>query len=102
MKFEILEIIRHHSIDDRIKSNQIRKELEWLGIQAEPSQIRAEVNMLRVEGYPIGSDSNGYFFAKDQTELSHTKAQLISRADKMIKAVRGLDKCFRAELELFI
>lgn len=101
MKFEILEIIQHHDIGNRIKSNQICKELGWLGIQAEPSQIRGEINSLRVEGHPIGSDSRGYFLAKNQTELSHTKAQIISRVEKMVKAVKGLDKCFQIEPELF-
>lgn len=101
MKNQILSIIKNHTFQDRIKGKVIVKELKnRYDIIAEESQIRTGVNELRIEKYPIGSDGAGYFYALDDRELEHTIAQMTSRVDKMMQAVRGLNKCFEKKGQL--
>lgn len=56
------------------------------------TQIRKAVNTLRVCGYPICSDFNGYYFAKNKNEVLKTIAQLSSRTKKINDAKKGLSK----------
>ena len=98
MNNEILSIISQHYVDDKIKNAGIRKELfNRYGIEADDSQIRITVNELRVAKHPIGSDREGYFLARFEHELDHTKAQMTSRVGNIMRAVTGLEKSFQSE-----
>ena len=52
--------------------------------------LRRTINELRVDGTPVCSDSNGYFFAANTREIDITMAHLASRSNEMIKAREGL------------
>lgn len=54
------------------------------------AMLRGIVHDWRAKGYPICSDSGGYYYAKTQEELERTIKQLTSRANKIIEAVDGL------------
>ena len=44
-----------------------------------PSQVSALMAYLRMQGYPIGSNGNGYFWAKRPEELDQTIEHMESR-----------------------
>lgn len=54
------------------------------------SLLRKSINELRVEGYPVCSDSNGYFYAGCPEEIDVTIAHLASRSREMDHAKNGL------------
>lgn len=54
------------------------------------SLLRKSINELRVEGYPVCSDSNGYFYAGCPEEIDITIAHLASRSREMDYAKEGL------------
>jgi len=52
--------------------------------------LRKNINGLRVEGYPVCSDSNGYFYAGCPEEIDVSIAHLASRSREMARAKEGL------------
>lgn len=54
------------------------------------SLLRRNINELRVEGHPVCSDSNGYFYAACPEEIDITIAHLASRSREMNRAMEGL------------
>lgn len=54
--------------------------------------LHRAINELRVEGYPICSDTNGYFYAANSEEIDGTVQHLVSRAQEMLTARDGLEK----------
>ncbi len=44
-----------------------------------PSQVSALIGYLRMQGYPIGSNGKGYFWAKDPEHLDETIEHMESR-----------------------
>jgi hypothetical protein len=56
--------------------------------------IRAIVNSLRVNGYPICSSKNGYFFAQNKAEILQTINNLRSRMESIREAFFGLMDCY--------
>jgi hypothetical protein len=56
--------------------------------------IRAIVNSLRVNGYPICSSKNGYFFAHNKAEILQTVNNLRSRMKSIREAYFGLMDCY--------
>ncbi len=65
------------------------KELE-AAFSLKGTEVRKAVNALRCAGYPICSDSLGYYFASSQEEIRATVMQLNSRITKIAKARNGL------------
>lgn len=61
------------------------------------AEIRKTVNALRCGGFPVCSDTAGYYFAQTQDEVNATVAQLNGRITKIANAKNGL----LAEMELF-
>lgn len=55
------------------------------------AEVRRLVNSLRVQGYPIGSCSTGYYFMSNPQEVDETLAGLWGRIDAMMMAVDGLE-----------
>ena len=71
--------------DNRITS----KALEMLtGMTG--AEIRREINKLRQQGYPIGSDRRGYFIATSAQEIVPTIRNLNSRMAAINRAIAGL------------
>lgn len=54
--------------------------------------LRRAITELQVEGHPICSDTNGYFYAVSVDEIESTVAHLTSRAQEMEAARDGLLK----------
>lgn len=54
--------------------------------------LHQTINELRVEGYPICSNTNGYFYARCVEELDNTITHLTSRSKDMEVARDGLEK----------
>ena len=61
------------------------------------AEIRKTVNALRCGGFPVCSDTAGYYYAATQAEVNTTVAQLNSRITKISNAKNGL----LASMELF-
>lgn len=58
------------------------------------STIRDAINYERSIGKPIGNNGKGYFWALNDEELEHTRAQMRSRIGKMFQALKGIDTAF--------
>lgn len=54
------------------------------------TEVRKTINNLRSEGYPICSDTIGYYYAANQAEINNTISQLNSRITKISNARNGL------------
>lgn len=91
----ILRIISEHTTDEPIKSRQIE-----LRTQLSGAEIREIVHELRLSKHPIASDDRGYYMARSEQELEHTKAQLRSRGSKILEVARALDDCFASKEQL--
>jgi len=52
--------------------------------------------------YPIAGESDGYFMARNKSELGHTIASLKSRGSKIFEVADALEECFNEveQLEL--
>ena len=61
------------------------------------AEIRKTVNALRCGGFPVCSDTAGYYYAATQNEVNATIAQLNGRITKIANAKNGL----LASTELF-
>lgn len=58
--------------------------------QIKGSEVRKIVNTLRCAGYPVCSDTVGYYYAATQEEINTTIAQLNGRITKISNARNGL------------
>ena len=83
-KFNLLDFLPEGQ-DNRITSRDLESITDLKG-----PEIRAEVNRLRTAGTPIASDSNGYYIATTQEELTATIRNLQSRRNAMERAIEGL------------
>ena len=54
------------------------------------SDVRKTVNSLRCAGFPVCSDTVGYYYAATQEEINSTIAQLNGRITKISNARNGL------------
>lgn len=64
-------------------------------------EIRALVNMYRRNKIPIGSSSNGYFYARNEDDIQNT-IQHMKERERSIRACRiGLEKSFIKQNNLF-
>ena len=62
--------------------------------------LRQGVNQLRRQGIPIASESKGYFYAANPTELEPTLRHLRHRRAAIDAAIEGLEKAQRKLLGL--
>ena len=98
LKGSIHYIIKSHTINNPIKSREIKKVLGCVDVV-----IREAVHELRsVDNIPICSGSNGYFYPLDISEARHTINHLRSRAREMFKASEGMEKAFEKDSQLSI
>lgn len=88
-KEKLLACIRnsHVGASNAISGRQL---CEYFGLTG--SLVRKLINKLRIEGEPVCSDGNGYFYASTLKEIEATIAHLSSRSREMMNAEEGLRK----------
>jgi hypothetical protein len=84
--------LQNHNIDDPVYSAVIEKSLGLTG-----PEVRAAVSYLRTRGIPIGSSSDGYFWARNCSELQRTVDHIEARIMRLQNVRNGLQ---RARFEL--
>ena len=71
--------------ENEITSSEISRRTGLKGVE-----IRKYVNTLRSNGYPVCSDSKGYYLATEASDIDSTISNLNSRISHMIVAREGL------------
>lgn len=91
-----LAIICRHSEGNPIigKNVALQIGLKDRDLGKEGADIRSVINALRVKGYPICGNSEGYFYAQTNTELLRYIESFQGRIDKQQEACNGLKKAF--------
>lgn len=56
-----------------------------------PAQFAALISYLRMQGYPIGSNGKGYFWASIASELSETIAHMKSRIGRQERTTNAIE-----------
>lgn len=76
----------------RGRANRVsgRKLEQMLGIGK--SQLQKQVNQLRQQGYPIGSDEHGYYYAVNAGEVCATAVRLRKMARGLELAAMGMER----------
>lgn len=77
--------IKRHWISDPVKSRVIEKALGLTG-----SEVRGIISGLRIKIYPIGSGSNGYWWAVKPGELDSTITHIEGRIYHLTRVRDGL------------
>ncbi len=89
----VLEIIRKHNKKNKIFDGQIRSQIQVEDPAEKPGAgLRRVINSLRTKGYPICSDTSGYWYAESKAELLENAEALKGRAYKILEAARGMEK----------
>lgn len=78
--------------NQRVKSSTIERKLTLSG-----AEVRAIIAYLRLQGYPIGSDGRGYFWAVSPHDLQTTIDHFAGREEKLAKVRHAL---MRTQAEL--
>ena len=88
MKNEIVkDIIKQHIG----KANGIKsKEIERI-LQTSSREVRTAVQELRLEGEPICSGQEGYYYPADEAEFRHTICQLNSRQRELRNIIMAME-----------
>ena len=98
LKGSILYIIKSHTINNPIKSREIKEKLGCVDVV-----IREAVHELRsVDNIPICSGSKGYFYPLDISEARHSVNRLRSSARELFDAAEGIEKAFEKDKQLSI
>lgn len=89
MQNQFLAYLKKHH---RGQANAVfSKELERI-FDLKNREIRLIVNNLRHDGHPICSSGDGYYYARDETEVLRAIHNLNSRIKNITKAKNGLAK----------
>ena len=87
----VAKILRHSTKESPVTGRTIGR---MVGIQenakTDGANLRSVIHALRVKGFPICADSNGYFWAGDAEELQEFIISFQGRVDEQQKAVDGL------------
>ena len=85
-------VIEKHTKNSPITGAQIANEvgLKPRNTGKEGADMRAIINALRVKGYPICADGNGYWWPETKAELEEYIASLEGRIADQQKALSGL------------
>lgn len=65
----------------------------------QPSEVAALIGYLRMQGYPIGSNNRGYFWAREPDELNKTIEHMESRLVRQRRITEKLKQIQRAMQE---
>ena len=88
----VLEVLNRHHKDNKITDPAIRVWVQVSDYHIEKfgAGLRRVINTLRQKGYPICSDTKGYWMATDKREILDNAEALKGRAIKILEAVRGM------------
>ena len=75
----------HRGKDNAIKSAVIEERLNLPG-----TKVRAITRICRMNGYPVGTSSKGYYWCDNLQELSDVISSLEQRAKAILAAAEGL------------
>jgi biotin operon repressor len=89
---DLLAKLQFYQVGNPVKSKVLETWYKLTGVS-----IRKMINKLRYLGYPIGSTSQGYFYATNQDQLDTTIKHLKLRAEKMMQLVASLEQCYRVQ-----
>jgi len=84
---DFIKSIQKYGIDNPVTSDKIEAGLEITGVE-----VRALVRYLRRLGYPVGSNSRGYFWIKDEKELNRALRHLIERRDSLERTINEMSR----------
>ena len=87
MKQALIDLLKNHP-----KASPIHGEVLCSALSISDVKLRALINELRIEGFPIGSTAKGYYWGYVKADLDHSIAQLFSRVKGIAKAANGLRK----------
>ena len=88
--------IRQHSRLDTISGIKLAR---VMGLKERPggkygADLRAVISALRIKGYPVCANGVGYYWPKDDFELSKYVVDFQQRIDKQQAALDGMKKGF--------
>lgn len=81
-----------------ITAQRITEAYKAKGLDVNNVDICAMVNFLRRNNVPIASGSNGYFYARSESELEATKKMLRDKIKGERAALDGLEMAFNVDL----
>lgn len=80
---------------DRPPSHTIKSKVFESKYKAKGTEVRDAIRELRVKHkQPVCSGATGYYFAPNKAHWERTKAQLLSRANKLREAANNPDEYF--------
>lgn len=90
----VLEVIREHTAENKILDAYIRSQVRVQDPDKKKvgAGLRRIINSLRTKGYPICSDTGGYWYAQSKAELIENVEALRGRALKILEAVSGMQR----------
>ena len=77
----------HKTEEDAIKGRDLR-----MLFNLKDKQLRNVISVLRQNGKPICSSSNGYWYSKDQEDLEKTLHRMEAQVHNMNYSIAGLKK----------
>lgn len=89
-------LLSYRTVDSKRIIEHFKAQLK---VNVSGSDIRAMVNYLRREGYPICASNDGYFWSNDINELSESVDALTDRITSMTAARDGLRRALRALIQ---
>jgi hypothetical protein len=96
----VLEAVRPHTKKKQILGHEIiTKLLAGFDKVASGQELREIINNLRVDGWPICADGEGYWYARTATELTEFIGSLEGRARKILFAVAGMKRAGYERIE---
>ena len=90
---KVLKVIKQASHAYPVTGKQIRSQLNFID-RKEGADMRAVIHALRVKGYPICANGNGYYWPKNDRELSAFITAFQGRVMKEQQAIDGLNKAW--------
>lgn len=91
---KVLNIVKQASSGYPVTNKKLREGLSIKERSKEGADMRAVIHALRCKGYPICANTNGYYWPKDDHELSFFIAQFEARVRKEQKAIDGLNRAW--------
>jgi biotin operon repressor len=80
-----LKGIKKYNINYPISSKKIEA-----GLKIKGTKVRAIVRYLRRQGYPIGSNERGYFYARNHFEMEETITHIEQRIKSMQETLKEM------------
>jgi len=88
----VLGIIKQASKAYPVTGKKLREQLHFKDREKEGADMRSVIHALRVKGFPICASGNGYYWPKNDRELSAFIVAFQARVMKEQKAIDGLNK----------